>query len=139
MLKVFDWIQNIIIAVFVVMVIWLLFRFTTYASFRIPSDSMEPSVLVGDKVIVNKWIIGGRVVNIWDDIPEYEELTVKRLPGIRKARRNDLLVFNFPYPGPWDSLGFSMKTSYYIKRCVAQPGDSFFKQKTAYEMRECFV
>jgi len=69
LLKVFDWIQNIIIAVFVVMVLWLLFRFTTYASFRIPSDSMEPSVLVGDKVIVNKWIIGGRVVNIWDDIP----------------------------------------------------------------------
>ena len=48
-----------------------------------------------------------------------------RLPGIRKARRNDLLVFNFPYPRPWDSLGFSMKTSYYIERCVAQPGDTF--------------
>lgn len=137
LLKVFDWIQNIIIAVFVVMVLWLLFRFTTYASFRIPSDSMEPSVLVGDKVIVNKWIIGGRVVNIWDDIPEDEELTVKRLPGIRKARRNDLLVFNFPYPGPWDSLGFSMKTSYYIKRCVAQPGDTFEIRNARYMVQGC--
>lgn len=137
LLKVFDYTQNIIITVFVIMVCWLLFRFTTYASFHIPSNSMEPSILVGDQVIVNKWIIGGRFINVWDNITENEELIVRRLPGMRKIRRNDLLVFNFPYPGPWDSLGFSLKTSYYIKRCTALPGDTFEIRNARYLVQGC--
>jgi signal peptidase I len=135
--KVFDYTQNIIISVFVIMVCWLLFRFTTYASFHIPSNSMEPSILVGDQVIVNKWIIGGRFIKVWDNIKENEELIVRRLPGMRKIRRNDLLVFNFPYPGLWDSLGFSLKTSYYIKRCTALPGDTFEIRNARYLVYGC--
>ena len=56
---------------------------------------------------------------------------------MRKIRRNDLLVFNFPYPGLWDSLGFSLKTSYYIKRCTALPGDTFEIRNARYLVYGC--
>jgi signal peptidase I len=38
---------------------------TSFASFRIPSNSMEPSILPGDNILVNKWVIGGRIFNVW--------------------------------------------------------------------------
>lgn len=123
MLIAFDWLQNLIIGGFVVAVLWYGLRLTTFATFRIPTDSMEPAIMAGDQVIVNKWILGGRLLHLWKDIPEDEDVKVSRLPGIRAVRHNDILVFNFPYPESWDSLGFSTK-KYYIKRCVALPGDT---------------
>lgn len=123
MLIAFDWLQNLIIGGFVVAVLWYGLRLTTFATFRIPTDSMEPAIMAGDQVIVNKWILGGRLLHLWKDIPEDKEVKVSRLPGIRAVRHNDILVFNFPYPESWDSLGFSTK-KYYIKRCVALPGDT---------------
>ena len=123
MLIAFDWLQNLIIGGFVVAVLWYGLRLTTVATFRIPTDSMEPAIMAGDQVIVNKWILGGRLLHLWKDIPEDKEVKVSRLPGIRAVRHNDILVFNFPYPEAWDSLGFST-SKYYVKRCVALPGDT---------------
>lgn len=123
MLIAFDWLQNVIIGGFVVAVLWYGLRLTTFATFRIPTDSMEPAIMAGDQIIVNKWILGGRLLHLWEDIPEDEEVKVSRLPGMRAVRHNDILVFNFPYPESWDSIGFSNR-KYYIKRCVAVPGDT---------------
>lgn len=123
MLIAFDWLQNIIIGGFVIAVLWYGLRLTTFATFRIPTDSMEPAIMAGDQIIVNKWILGGRLLHLWKDIPEDEEVKVSRLPGMRAVRHNDILVFNFPYPEAWDSLGFSTG-KYYVKRCVALPGDT---------------
>lgn len=116
-------------------VFWIIIQVTGFVSFRIPSDSMEPALLPGDNILVNKWIMGGRIFDIWD-ASEKKDVKISRLPGFGKMKRNDILVFNFPYPGRWDSLGLNLKT-YYVKRCVAVPGDTFEIRNAQYKVRGC--
>jgi signal peptidase I len=70
-------------------------------SFKIPSQSMEPTLLVGDHLLVNKFIFGGE--GAW-----YEKL----LP-YRPIRHGDIIVFKFPYDD----------NPYYVKRVIGIPGD----------------
>ena len=57
-------------------------------AFKIPSPSMEKTLLVGDHLLVNKFIFGGR--GHWYD---------KLLP-YRELQRGDIIVFKFPLSGP---------------------------------------
>ncbi|RGV35672.1 signal peptidase I [Bacteroides uniformis] len=91
-------------------------------SFKIPSDSMEPSLLAGDYILVDKCSKGARLFDVSAAL-EKKEVKIHRMPGWRKFKRNDVLVFNFPYPGSWDSIAFDVM-SYYVKRCIAVPGDT---------------
>src|SRR5271154_3835844 len=70
-------------------------------AFKIPSQSMEPTLLVGDHLLVNKFIFEGR--GAW-----YEKL----LP-YRPVHRGDIVVFKFPYD---DHV-------HYVKRVIGVPGD----------------
>lgn len=70
-------------------------------AFKIPSQSMEPTLLVGDHLLVNKFVFEGR--DAW-----YEKL----LP-YRSIRRGDIIVFKFPYDDH----------PHYVKRVIALPGD----------------
>ena len=70
-------------------------------AFKIPSQSMEPSLLVGDHLLVNKFIFGES--GAW-----YEKL----LP-YRPVRHGDIIVFKFPYDDH----------PYYVKRVIGLPGD----------------
>ncbi|MGB6393902.1 MAG: signal peptidase I [Candidatus Acidiferrales bacterium] len=70
-------------------------------AFKIPSQSMEPTLLVGDHVLVNKFILEG--TGAW-----YEKL----LP-YRPIRRGDIIVFKFPYDDH----------PHYVKRVIGLPGD----------------
>lgn len=119
-LWVIDKFLNLFLIAFGIVVIWVLLQVTTIATFRIPSDSMEPTLLAGDNILVNKWVMGGRIFNIWDAI-DGKEVKISRLPALGKIKRNDVLVFNFPYPARWDSIGLNLM-SYYVKRCVALSG-----------------
>lgn len=94
---------------------------------------MEPALFAGDNILVNKWVMGGRLFDIWD-ASEKKNVEISRLPGFGKVKHNDVLVFNFPYPGRWDSLGLNLKT-YYVKRCVAVPGDTFEIRNAHYKVR----
>ena len=132
---VIDKFLNLFLIAFGILVIWVLLQVTTIATFRIPSDSMEPTLLAGDNILVNKWVMGGRIFNIWDAI-DGKEVKISRLPALGKIKRNDVLVFNFPYPARWDSIGLNLM-SYYVKRCVALPGDTFEIKKAHYRVRGC--
>lgn len=70
-------------------------------AFKIPSQSMEPTLLVGDHLLVNKFIFQGH--GAW-----YEKL----LP-YRSVQRGDIVVFKFPYDDH----------PYYVKRVIGLPGD----------------
>jgi signal peptidase I len=70
-------------------------------AFKIPSQSMEPTLLVGDHLLVNKFIFGGR--DSW-----YEKV----LP-YRSVRRSDIIVFKFPF----------QDHPHYVKRVIGVPGD----------------
>jgi len=70
-----------------------IFLFTSVI--KIPSGSMEPTVMAGDYIIANKQIPGPRVFR---DIRHFRingKVQTKRFKGIRKVRRNDVLVFTF--------------------------------------------
>ena len=70
-------------------------------AFKIPSQSMEPTLLVGDHLLVNKFIFGGRA-NWYDAVLPY-----------RLIRRGDIIVFKFPY----------QDHPHYVKRVIGLPGD----------------
>jgi signal peptidase I len=70
-------------------------------AFKIPSQSMEPTLLVGDHLLVNKFIFEGR--GAW-----YEKI----LP-YRAVHRGDIIVFKFPYDDH----------PHYVKRVIGLPGD----------------
>jgi len=70
-------------------------------AFKIPSPSMEPTLLVGDHLLVNKFIFGGG--DHW-----YE-----RVLPYRDVRRGDIIVFKFPYH----------VHEHYVKRVIGVPGD----------------
>ena len=72
-------IQDVLFVGLVVVLVWLFLQVSTYATFRIPSDSMEPAILAGDYIVVNKWIMGGRVFNLFDDMDQ--KPVIHRLPG----------------------------------------------------------
>ena len=104
------------------LVVLFLLKITIIVSFRIPTDSMQPTLQPGDNILVNKSIMGARIFNIWDAAEE-KEVEIYRLPGIGKVKRNDVLVFHYPYPHKSDSLSMHL-LKYYVKRCIALPGDT---------------
>lgn len=101
---------------------WLILQVTSFASFRIPTGSMVPALLPGDNILVNKWVMGGRIFNVWDAASK-KDVEISRLPSWGEVKRNDVLVFNYPYPSHTDSLGMDLLL-YYVKRCIALPGDT---------------
>ncbi len=108
-------IKGLLIAILTAFVIRTFFL----EAFTIPTGSMEKTLLVGDFLLVNKFIYGAST-------PQYMPFTgIKipwfNLPAIREPRQNDVVVFQ--YPGDRDQL-FPVETVNYIKRCIACPGDT---------------
>ncbi len=105
----FEFIVTLIIMVFFI-------RVTTVEAFRIPTGSMEDTLLVGDFLLVNKFVYGIRTPD-WIGIPFTKigfSLPTHRFPGPRKVQPGDIIVFKYP-------LDPSLN---YIKRCVAGPGQT---------------
>lgn len=71
-------------------------------AFKIPSGSMEQNLLIGDHILVNKFIFG----------PTASAFEEKVLP-VRKVEHGDVVVFKFPTDPERD----------FIKRCLGLPGD----------------
>jgi len=82
-------------------VIFLLIRTFAFQAFRIPTGSMEDTLLPGDFLFINKFAYGARI-----------PFTETRLPGYAEPKRGDIIVFEFPRDRKVD----------YIKRCVAVGG-----------------
>lgn len=93
-----------------------------FSSFKIPSDSMEPSLEAGDNIVVCKPIIGARIFNIFASLRN-EQTKIYRLPGLQEIQRDDIIVFNFPCPNQWNKIEMHI-LKYYVKRCVGLPGDT---------------
>jgi len=95
----------------------LLIRQFLIQAFRIPTGSMERTLLVGDFLFVNKFLYGAKtperlrvpLVN-WTLV---DGLPVLELPAVREPRQGDIIVFEYPLDRNQD----------YIKRCVAVAGD----------------
>lgn len=89
-------------AIIVAAVLALLIRTFIVQAFKIPSGSMKNTILVGDHILVNKFIYGTRI----------PFTNIKILP-IRKPERGDIIVVKYPEK---ESVDF-------IKRLIGMPGD----------------
>src|SRR5436309_8805130 len=85
------------------LVLTLFLRAFVIQAFRIPSESMKDTLLVGDFLFVNKFEYGPKI-----------PFTHIRLPGLRHPKRGDVIVFQFPGDPSKD----------YIKRCIATGGET---------------
>lgn len=135
--QIWYWINRAINCVFglsLVGLLYVLVEIFLIASFKIPSDSMTPALIKGDIVWVLKPIIGPRLFNVLASM-KGKQVEIYRLPGIRSIKRNDVLVFNYPYSewDKWDKIEMHI-LKYYIKRCIALPGDTLTIQDGIYRI-----
>ena len=96
---VWEWVRSILIAVGLFAVI----RTFGVEAFRIPTASMEETLMVGDFLLVNKAVYGAVVPG-----------TRLHLPAVAEPRRGDVIVFNPPHEPDKN----------YVKRVVGVPGDT---------------
>lgn len=113
-------IRRYIIVALVTILIVAVLRIFFFASFKIPSHSMEPSLLIGDYIIVTKLIPGPRIFTSFNFDGN---IKTKRLCGIRDIKRNDVIVFNFIYRDDWSKIHMNIN-DHYVKRCIGLPGDT---------------
>ena len=86
----------------IAIVLALFIRAFVVQAFKIPSGSMKPTLLVGDHLLVNKFIYGVKIPFIH-----------KTLIPISKPKRDDVIVFIYPVD----------KNKDFIKRVIGLPGD----------------
>jgi signal peptidase I len=94
-----DWLRTVSLA----LVLFVLVRALFVEAFKIPSGSMEGTLLVGDFLLVNKLVYGA-------ELP----LTHKRFPGLRSPQRGDVIVFSYPVN----------PATNFVKRVVGIAGDT---------------
>lgn len=83
--------------------LFLVLRTFFVEAYKIPSGSMEKTLLVGDFLLVNKLVYGA-------EIP----FAGRRLPAIRAPKHGDVIVFEFPVD----------PSKNFVKRLVGLPGDT---------------
>ena len=93
-----EYIEPIVIAILIALFI----RAFIVQAFKIPSSSMEPTLLVGDHLLVNKFIYGIRIP--YTDIKFFQ---------YKKPQRGDIIVFIFPKDRKKD----------FIKRVIGTEGE----------------
>jgi signal peptidase I len=94
-----EYIKSFLIA----LLLALLIKATIIEAYKIPTPSMEKTLLAGDFILGNKFIYG---INI--------PFTDIRLPAIREPKRGDIVIFRPPH-SPHEN---------YVKRLIGMPGDT---------------
>lgn len=127
-----EWVDAILFAVIAATAI----RSMLIEAYQIPTSSMEKSLLVGDFLFVSKVHYGTRLPMTAIAFPfahhtmpfiktkAYSDLIqfpYYRVPGFRKIKNNDVVVFN--WPAEMEGRPVDKKENY-IKRCIGIAGDS---------------
>ncbi|MCX6830084.1 MAG: signal peptidase I [candidate division Zixibacteria bacterium] len=108
----FDFVWENVKSLLIAIVLAVIIKTSIVEAYKIPSSSMEDTLLVGDFLIANKFLYGARI-----------PLVDWRLPDIREPKQGDVVIFKWPGDG----------VTNYIKRCVAVAGDTVeVKEKVLY-------
>ncbi|MFC2093036.1 signal peptidase I [Bacteroidota bacterium] len=100
-------------------IVAFIIKILLFEAYRIPTGSMENTLLVGDFLLVTKFTYGATSPR---NIPFTDvRLPYFQLPGFKDPKVGDIIVFDFP--GNRDEL-LSPEVLNYIKRCVGLPGDT---------------
>ena len=95
--------------IFYALIIAGIIRSLFFQPFYIPSSSMEPTLLIGDRIFVSKYTYGYSKHSFPFSPPLFEKRLFKKNPSY-----GDLVVFKTPADNRTD----------YIKRLIAMPGDT---------------
>ncbi len=96
---IWEWTRSLIVA----LALFVVIRTFVIEAFKIPTSSMEGTLLVGDFLLVNKMVYGAEVPGLG-----------LRLPPIEEPERGDVIVFDPPHdPG-----------RNYVKRVIGLAGDT---------------
>ena len=99
-------------AIVIAVLLALFIRAFVVQAFKIPSGSMKNTLLIGDHILVNKFIYGIKV-----------PFTNKELVHFKNPKRGDIVVFQYPVDPTKD----------FIKRVIGVPGDTVeIKEKRVY-------
>ena len=116
-----EWAEALIFAAILAIII----RTFVIQAFKIPSGSMEDTLLIGDHLMVTKFLYGTQI-----------PFTDTRILTIRDPERGDIIVFE--YPMDKDKSYFQRKD--FIKRVIGLPGDRVkMVAQTVYVNDEPFV
>lgn len=96
-------VRETIEAIIIAAVLALFIRAFVVQAFKIPSGSMKPTLLVGDHILVNKFIYGIKI-----------PLLDKEILHIKDPKHRDIVVFRYPVDPSKD----------FIKRVIGLPGDT---------------
>lgn len=99
-----EWAKSIAVA----FVLFIIIRTFLIQAFKIPTGSMEDTLLIGDFLLVNKVVYGAQIPG-----------TDYRLPGFSEIGRGDIVVF--VYPDPYNEYEPDPD---YVKRVLGMPGDT---------------
>ena len=94
--------------IFYALIIAVIIRSLFFQPFYIPSSSMEPTLLIGDRIFVSKYAYGYSKHSFPFSPPLFEKRLFKKYPSY-----GDLVVFKTPADNRTD----------YIKRLIGMPGD----------------
>ncbi len=94
-----EYLESLVIA----LVFALIVKCSVVEAYKIPSGSMEDTLLVGDFLLANKFIYGAKI-----------PLLPVHLPAIREPKPGDIVIFKYPRDPDVN----------YIKRCVATEGQT---------------
>src|SRR5512138_3875926 len=94
-----EYAESIIVAILLALVI----RTFIVQAFKIPSGSMEDTLLIGDHLLVTKFLYGTKI-----------PFTDKKILKIRDPKQGDVIVFEYPEDPSKD----------FIKRVIGTPGDT---------------
>src|SRR3954467_6140120 len=92
-----EYFESLVIAV----VLALFIRTFVVQAFKIPTGSMEQNLLIGDPLLVNKFVFGATETSL-----------ERALLPVHDLRRKDVIVFKFPEDPTRD----------FIKRVIGLPG-----------------
>jgi signal peptidase I len=99
-------------AIITALILALLIRTFVVQAFKIPSGSMIPTLLIGDHILVNKFLYGTQI-----------PFTDKKILVFREPEKGDIIVFKYPENPAKD----------FIKRVIATEGDTIEeKNKVVY-------
>ena len=90
-------------AIIIAIILAIFIRTFVVQAFKIPSGSMEPTLLIGDHILVNKFIYGIKI-----------PFLRKTLIPVSKPKHDDVIVFIYPVD----------KSKDFIKRVIGLPGDT---------------
>jgi signal peptidase I len=125
--KLIEWIDALIFAVIAV----TLLNIFLFQNYKIPTGSMEKTLMSGDRLYVSKVAYGPRIPNTPVSLPfvqhtmpftagtrsfvEWVKWPYKRLVGFGKVERNDAVVFNYP-AGDTVLIGYNTISYYQMMR-----------------------